>query len=497
MKTVAIAGVVSLVVALVSGCATADPPHIVEDGIVIEDVTLISPERAAPLFLADVVIRDGRIAEIGTDLVAGAGARRIDGRGRYLIPGLIDTHVHVGNPVGLDDAAIEAHPELLADYRAQAPRAYLTFGFTTLVDLDLRPQTRAWFEAAPMHPRLRHCGRAARIAGGYGALRIVPETAAQRFPNLIYEPAQAAAWPNTLNPTDYSPARAVERVAEAGGICVKAFVELGFGGALHWPVPRPETLAALHAEAQRRGLTFIVHANGVEAWRAALDAHADVIAHGLWHWPGDPTESTPPPEVRAVIEAAARAGVGVQPTLQALYGQQAIFDSRLIDDPHFAQAMPGSIIAYLHTPEAQAGRRAVVAEYGRAAPNIAALTASYNARASATLRLMEGAGVRLLFGSDTPADEGIGNPPGLNGRFELQRWAEAGVPLARILRAATLDNATAFGLAEELGSIEVGKRADLLLLSANPLETIAAYDAIETIFLDGAPIGRAALLPPD
>ena len=105
--------------------------------------------------------------------------------------------------------------------------------------------------------------------------------------------------------------------------------------------------------------------------------------------------------------------------------------------------------------------------------------------------------VKLLFGTDTPSNEGIGNPPGLNGRLEMARWFEAGVPLPRILRAATLDNAAAFGLSADLGTIEVGKRADLLLLRENPLQTITAYDAIETIFLNGERFTRASLLPRD
>ena len=62
-----------------------------------------------------------------------------------------------------------------------------------------------------------------------------------------------------------------------------------------------------------------------------------------------------------------------------------------------------------------------------------------------------------------------------------------------VLRAATLDNATALGLSHEPGSVEVGKRADLLLLEDNPLVSISAYDSIETIFLNGEPIAREAL----
>jgi imidazolonepropionase-like amidohydrolase len=63
-----------------------------------------------------------------------------------------------------------------------------------------------------------------------------------------------------------------------------------------------------------------------------------------------------------------------------------------------------------------------------------------------------------------------------------------------ILRAATLDNAIVFGLSDR-GTIEVGKRADLLLLRADPLKSIDAYDTIETIFLAGEPLPRASLLP--
>jgi imidazolonepropionase-like amidohydrolase len=102
-------------------------------------------------------------------------------------------------------------------------------------------------------------------------------------------------------------------------------------------------------------------------------------------------------------------------------------------------------------------------------------------------------GVPLLFGSDTPAGDGFGNPPGLNARLELQDWMEAGAPLPLILRAATLDNAIALGLSSDLGSIEAGKRADLLLLTQNPLTNVSAYDSIEMIFLNGVPIVRETL----
>ena len=449
-------------------------------------------------------IRDGRIAEIGTDLVAGPHAKQIDGHGGFLIPGLIDSHVHVGNMGPLDDDAIEKHPELLEAYRAQLPRSYLAFGFTTLVDLDLKEKTLAWFSASPIHPNFCSCGHGVRIAGGYMAFEPPKDAAAADAVNLVYQPDQAENWPKNLDPKDYSPARAVARAQNAGAICLKTFIEPGFGGAAHWPVPRPETLLALRDEAKRRGLVFVIHANALESWRDALNAHADVIAHGLWHWPGDQLDATPPREVRDIIKAAANAQIGVQPTLQAVNGDLSIFDKSLLDDPRLAEALPRSVILYLKSDKGQKAQRAQTDEYSQAIAHLfgsdsidpAMAMAVGPARATATLRIMLAERVKLLFGTDTPSNEGIGNPPGLNGRLEMSHWADAGVPLLRILRAATLDNAAAFGLSDR-GTIEVGKRADLLLLREDPLKTITAYDSIETIFLNGNALPRASLLPKD
>jgi imidazolonepropionase-like amidohydrolase len=484
--------------------ATADKQKNGDNATVIKNVTVISPERSAPLAHAVVVVCDGTIAEVGTDVVAPEHAKVIDGHGGFLIPGLIDSHVHVGNMGPLDDDAIEKHPELLEAYHAQLPRSYLAFGFTTLVDLDLREKTLEWFNAAPTHPNLCSCGRGVRIVGGYMALKPPRDSAAANALNLVYQPEQTKDWPRNLNPADYTSARAVDRAKRAGAICLKVFVEPGFGGAAHWPTPGSKTLAALRAEASREKLALVVHANAIESWRAALDAHADVIAHGLWHWPGDQLNSTPPAEARDVIRAAANARVGVQPTLRAVYGDLSIFDKSSLNDPRLAEALPHTIVAYLKSDQGKAAQTVIANDYRKAIAKVVgsdsidplkAMSVGPQ-RATATLRIMLADDVKLLFGTDTPSNEGIGNPPGLNGRLELSHWADAGVPLSRILCAATWDNAVAFGLSDR-GTIEPGKRADLLLLRENPLQTIRGYDTIEMVFLNGEPLSRASLLPPN
>jgi imidazolonepropionase-like amidohydrolase len=199
--------------------------------------------------------------------------------------------------------------------------------------------------------------------------------------------------------------------------------------------------------------------------------------------------------VSKVIAAAARTGAHVQPTMQTVAGERAMIDPSLLDDPRLAMALPAEVIAYLRSPEGVKVRTALLDEYRKASPPPGFetwLTAAIE-RTRATFKLMLQDHVPVIFGSDTPGVDGFGNPPGLNGRLELQDWADAGAPLPLILRAATLDNATALGLSRELGSLEAGKRADLLLLKENPLTNVSAYDSIETIFLNGEPIVRQTL----
>ena len=460
-------------------------------GILIHDVTLISPERRAPLAHADVLIEGGRIAKVGTHLAAGGEVQRVDGSGRFLIPGLIDSHVHVGHSAALGDDAIDAHPGLWEAYRAQVPRAYLAFGFTTVVDLDLKPKDQAWFDATPLHPRFFSCGRGVHVAGGYGAFK-PPKLSSPNFPNLVYEPFEAKSWPSGLDPRDFTPKNAVARAAAQHAICVKAFVEPGFGQ-FDWPYMHAPTLRELHDAAKAEGLPLMVHANGVQSWRIAFDARAEILAHGLWVWPGG--DGALSADARAVVDEAARRQVRVQPTLQVIEGERAIFDPAVLDDPRMAMALPTSVVAYLRTPEAEKSRLAMAADYRGSAPDFDARFRAARERSKASFKRMLERHVALIFGSDTPAGDGFGNPPGLNGRFEIQDWADDGAPLALILGAATLDNAKALGLARELGSIEAGKRADLLLLAKNPLTDVSAYDSILTVFLDGAPLPRESLAP--
>ena len=119
---------------------------------------------------------------------------------------------------------------------------------------------------------------------------------------------------------------------------------------------------------------------------------------------------------------------------------------------------------------------------------------TFNTRYERLIKRFSDNGGRLLLGTDTAvAGSGWGTPPGLSGYLEMSDWANAGIPLETIFRAATLDNAKAFGLADQLGTVESGKRADLLLLAENPLSHISAYDTIKVVIVGGNPIDRQRL----
>ena len=112
------------------GPARSTSSALVPGDIWIQDVTLISPERPAPLPHAHVVVRAGRIASagIGKPGAAISGVTVIDGAGKYLAPGLIDGHVHLAGVPGMTPEQEAAMPQVVAAYDRQLPRSYLYFG---------------------------------------------------------------------------------------------------------------------------------------------------------------------------------------------------------------------------------------------------------------------------------------------------------------------------------------------------------------------------------
>lgn len=466
--------------------------------LLIENVTLVSPERPQPLGGAHVLIKDGRISRVSSAPIAlPSSTRRLDGTGKYLTPGLIDSHVHVSSLPGIPaDGRDPALVALVEAYLQQQPRSYLYFGVTAVVDLAGAPEGLALFNAAPLHPRLFHCGPAL-VPGGYPWVLLPEPLKAGAVPYALGEPGTAQLLPSGSDPAEHTPEAVVDRIAKDGAACVKVFLEDGFGEASIWPIPSRETLARVIAAAHARRLPVVAHANAIDMQRLAVDAGVDVIAHGLWNWNQLDGEPAVPAGIADLMAAVHARGIGYQATLRVLPGLRALFVPGLLDDPRMAKVTPSALLAWFRTPAAGWFRQVLQADLGNAtAEQIGQGQQAAMQQAQRALRNLFERGHELLLGSDTPSAPTYGNPPGLNTYLELELLADAGIPLDAILRAATLNNAKAFGLERELGTVEEGKRANLLLLTKNPLSAIEAWQAIETVILDGEATPRESLAAP-
>jgi imidazolonepropionase-like amidohydrolase len=418
----------------------------------------------------------------------------VDGRGRYLVPGLIDSHVHLGAPPGVSMVAAatedfqQRHGAMIAAFFRQQPRSYLYHGVTALVDLSSPPGSAERFRSAPLAPDLVSCAPLV-VEGGYprGAERPGPRS--RRFPYTLPEDPEGAV-------------RLVQRAREDGYRCIKLFFEDGFGAAHDWPIPSEPVAAAVRAEARRLGMPLAIHANALDMQILALRHKPDVLAHGLWHWgasnpaPGSTATDLPGP-IRQHLDNVLASGVAYQATFGVLDGEANLFDPQFLDDPALKKVVPPDLLAWYRTEEAQFFRNEILAE----APELADPAVARKIYAGVLIRndrpftYLAQHGGKILLGSDTPSGPTWTDQPGLHTWQELQHMARVGLSLRELLKAATVRNAEVFGMVD-LGTIEPGKTANLLLLRADPLASVEAWNAIETVILHGEMIPRETLAVP-
>lgn len=480
-------------------CLAPGGPALAAD-LVIEQVTVVSPQHSTAQPKQNVLIRDGRIVSVGPKAVsAAAGAVRIDGRGKFLTPGLMDSHVHVGDVPGVlyagDDPVLKSLQDV---HTRQQPRSYLYYGVTQLLDLSSFPERIQAFEAQPQHPDLFRCGPAMML-DGYPTLFAPAEIRYQLWPDYIYEPANAAAHPlpKGADPAQHTPEVIVDHFAASGARCIKIFIESGFGGAANWPVMSKETLQRVRAATRKRGLPLLAHANSIDMQRIALEAQVDVLVHGLWEWNEYTTDQGVPPAIAAHLREIHTRKIGYQPTLRVIAALADLFREDTLKDPAYAKVVPAPLLAWYATPAGQWFKEETRKELG-GAPDMKAMHTFMvvGSRGMRATKYLYDLGHPLLLGSDTPSAPTFGSQPGYDTYREMRMMAQSGVPLPAIFRAATINNARQFGLDRDYGTVEAGKVANLLLLSANPLETMRAWTSIDRIILHGAVIKRESLAAP-
>jgi len=460
----------------------------------IVGATVISPERQDAGRVLNVLVEGDRIAAV-TDALPrddGQAASMMHAEGRFLMPGLIDSHVHL---LEIPGGVRERQPELAATYLRQVPRSYLRYGYTTLIDVNI-PSRQALedMRAAPEHPDIYDCG-SLPVPNGYPMSFVPPAYRLRAFPNTLFDPAHPEDFPDSLDHKEHSPKAAVARVRSQGGICIKTYFERGFGRDRNLPVPSLPLIEDVVLAAGQAGLPVLLHATTFEAQTFGVDAGVSIFAHGMWNWGALNDAQSLPPQIRALLDRIVERSIGYQPTLQVIGGLALLFDPAYLDRPDVRRVIPGPLLSWYRSADAQWYKRDLAQgesdermreAYERGSLRRGRLVVGYLAQH----------GARFLFGTDTPSGPTVGNLPGLNGYLEMQRLAAAGMSLRQILDAATLSNAKAFHLEDEIGTVAVGKRANLVLLGHSPLESVEAYDQIEAVWIAGKRVDPASIEAP-
>ena len=405
---------------------------------VIHDATIIDGTGAPPRAHADVVIREGRIIAI-EDTKPRSGVHIIDATNKYVIPGLIDMHAHL---VGLEQ---RFHRENALAFL----RLFLKFGVTTVRDPGAITS-----EAIVLRRMLRD----GDVAGPqlFTAGRILNSSDFNPEPFVIVR--------------DEAQVRdEIRWQARAGVDFIKVYSSMP-----------PELVKVAIDEAHKQGLPIIGHVQRT-TWTEAANMGIDGVEHAA-PWSDAYATEQPPnslfgrvfwlehldaKKIDEMIAALAAHHVVVDPTLMAM---RTKFWGDV--EHHEVELMPENV--QKRWPEQSFTKEWTPAQYAAAKqawPLLLALT-----------KKMHDGGVQMVVGTDTPTPWIV---PGASLHDEMKLLNDAGIAPLEILKMATFNAARALHREREFGSIQPGLRADLVILSKNPLESIANTRAIERVLTAG------------
>lgn len=400
------------------------------------NVTIIPMDKERIIEGQTVIVRDGKINQLGPAFKTSIpeGAERIDGKGKYLIPGLVDMHVHLKD---IDDNEMSALLQL-----------YVVNGVTTVLNLS----------GIPRHLEIRK-----KVAEG------------TLFGPTIYTSGPYVSSVTGSSPTPEEVERAVIEQKRAGYDIIK----------IHGDFTR-EAYRRLFVIARREGMRVIGHAPRNLGIEAMLEERQDAVAHAEEYIYDKNSTSRDfadiEPKIPVIARATARAGTWVVPNLTAFKNvglQVADMD------------------AVLHRAEMRYVPPGIVRLWGSPTNPYSRLGKEQSQKIQARYKVLEkltkgfrDAGVRLLAGTDAM------NPcvvPGFSLHDELRDLVGAGLTPYEALRASTSNAAEFLKGDREFGTIAVGKRADLILVDGNRLENVAFAQRIEGVMIRGRWLSRPEL----
>jgi imidazolonepropionase-like amidohydrolase len=402
-----------------------------------------------------LLVREGRISAIDADLVAPTDARRIDARGQWLIPGLWDMHSH----------SFRVSPQLHLPLQ-------IANGVTAVRDMMGCPGASDPLLAC--HADKARWSRAA-AAGTLASPRFIGDA------SFYYNDA-------ALTPRAVAERAAIDKAS--GVTLLKAYNHLSL------PAWR-----ALIAAGRRHKLPVVGHLPKAVPLAEAVRAGQQSFEHGRIFIEGCAVEAaawqsgaldtlSQPLRIQRLLDGRDAAGCAAimaemaarktafVPTLVTREEDARARDPVFTGDPRLRYADPLSRWAYRDDAAATASAFSTAADQ--------ALLAALLKQAQADALAAHRAGIPVLVGSDTII-------AGLRYHDEMALLVDAGLTPAEVLRAATLDAARFAGMEGDFGTVAIGKRADLVLLNANPLSDIGATRKIGAVLLNGHLFDRAKI----
>jgi imidazolonepropionase-like amidohydrolase len=418
--------------------------------LVIEGARLIDGTGRAPSENSVIVIADDKIQQVFRkgERAYPQDARIFRAEGKTVIPALFDIDTHIGQQ-GLEAAA-------------QALSNYLYFGVVNISDTGVtlihgEGLKKLEGEGKLFAPRIFEAGPTFTVVGGHP----IPTNRA----------LGRAIDPRTLTQID-GPKAAVEQVqkyrSEYKVATIKTIMESG--GVLGYPRMSVETLKALADEAHKLRLKVYAHAIQLPDIRDSLNAGVDLVAHGL-------VEALTPES--DIAQLMAKNKVSWLPDLNNSEAAIKLFDhAEIFNDPEVRKSVPGRYIDMARDPKVLASMR----------PRLEGSRVRFESSRK-TVKVLYDLGVNILVGTDS-----TGAPHrmfyGWDLHREMELLVEAGMKPMDVIVAASRKAAEYLGQEKELGTIEPGKTADLIILSQNPLENIRNTRRIEQVIYKGRIIDR-------
>ena len=402
----------------------APPPG--EGAVAFTDAAIWDGTGTAMKHNVALVVRNGRVEGLMENIPEGAEV--VDMTGRWITPGLINTHGHISGRWA-DDGVTDATGRVRGDLAL-----YARYGITSVLSLGGAPQEAFAIRDAQNDPSLAHA-----------RLWVAGDIVAGNTP----DEASAVALANLGNKVDWMKIRVDDN--------------LGRGTKMPW-----DAIQVVMNAAKAADIPVATHIFYMDDAARLLQMGAGLIAHSVRDQ--DVTDE--------FVQAMLDTGVCYVPTLVRevstfVYSRRPVW----FDDPFFLEAAKRSEMNRVSRPEFM---QRMAASLSAAAYRKALVQAQSN------LRVMQGSGVPVAFGTDSGP---TGRFPGYYEHLEFDLMAEAGLTPREILLSATSVAADCLEL-DDVGTLEAGKWADFVVFAEDPTQDIKATHLIDSVYIAGNEVPR-------